>query len=59
MVDPNSPAFNYSERIGRIIGKIIKYLVVSGVIILIGDKLGGSKPSQLVPNPAPKAPPSF
>ena len=33
MVDKNSPAFNDSEKIGLIIGKGIRYIIVSGVII--------------------------
>jgi hypothetical protein len=59
MVDSNSPVFNYSEKIGLIIGKVIRYIVVSEVIIFIGRKLGGSKTSQPVTNPPPTAPPSF
>lgn len=56
MVDSNSPAFNYSEKIGLIIGKGIRYVIVSGVIIFLGGKLGGSKPSQPVTNPTPPPP---
>jgi hypothetical protein len=59
MVDSNSPIFNYSEKIGLIVGKGIRYIVVSGIVLFIGGKLGGSKPSQPVTNPPPPAPPSF
>jgi hypothetical protein len=42
MVDQNSPTFNYSEKIGFIIGKAIRYIVVAGTIAFIGGNLGGS-----------------
>ena len=56
MVNPDSSAFKFSEKIGLIIGKGIRYLLVGGVIVFLGGKLGGSKPSQPAPNP-PAPPP--
>lgn len=58
MVDPNSPAFNFSEKIGLVIGKGIRYIIICGVVVFMGGKLGGSKPSQPVPNPPGPTPPS-
>jgi len=51
MVNPDSPSFKFSEKIGLIIGKGIRYILVGGVVVFLGGKLGGSKPSQAVPNP--------
>jgi hypothetical protein len=45
MVNSNSLVFNYSEKIGFIIGKAIRYVVIGGIIYLIGGKLGGSNPT--------------
>lgn len=56
MVNPDSPTFKISEKIGVIIGKGIRYILVGGVFIFIGGKLGGSKPSQPVPNPPAPSP---
>jgi len=58
MVNPDSPAFKISEKVGLIIGKGIRYLIVGGVIVFLGGKLGGSKPSHPVPNPGPGPSPS-
>ena len=58
MVDQNSLAFNFSEKIGLVIGKGIRYIIIGGVVVFIGGKLGGSKPSQPVPNPPGPTPPS-
>ena len=58
MVDPNSPAFNFSEKIGLVIGKVIRYILIGGVVVFMGGKLGGSKSSQPVPNPPGPTPPS-
>ena len=57
MVDPTSPVFNRSEKIGFIIGKGIRYIIIGGIAIFIRGKLGGSKPYQPVQNPpTPSAP---
>ena len=57
MVDPTSSAFNRSDKIGFIIGKGIRYIIMGGIAVLIGGKLSGSKPSPTVPNPPnPPAP---
>lgn len=48
MVNSNSPAFKFSEKVGLIIGKGLRYIVVGGVIIFLGGKLGGSNSA---PNP--------
>jgi len=50
MVDPNSPAFNYAEKIGFVIVKGIRYIIVCGVVFFIGGKLGGSNSPSPVPN---------
>ena len=51
MVNTNSPAFNFSEKIGLVIGKGIRYIIIGGIVVFMGGKLGGSKPSQPVPTP--------
>jgi len=56
MVNPNSSSFKISEKIGLIIGKGIRYILLGGVIIFLGGKLGGSKPSQPAPNPPAPSP---
>ena len=50
MINSNSLIFRYSEKAGLIFGKVVKYMVVSGIVIFIGGKLGGSQPPV---NPAP------
>ena len=49
MVNPNSTAFKFSEKVGLLIGKGIRYIIVGGVIIFLSGKFGGS-------NPAPNRP---
>jgi hypothetical protein len=44
MVNPNSMTFKFSEKVGLLIGKGIRYVVVGGVIIFLVGKFGGSKP---------------
>jgi len=56
MVNPDSPTFKFSEKIGLIIGKGIRYILVGGVIVFLGGKLGGSKPSPPVSNPPAPSP---
>ena len=48
MVNSDSTVFKLSEKIGVLIGKGIRYLVVGGVIVFLGGKVGGSKST---PNP--------
>ena len=52
MVDPNSPTFKFSEKVGLIIGKGIRYMILGGIIVFLGGKINTSKPS-----PKPSAPP--
>ncbi len=57
MVNKDSPAFKVSERVGLIIGKGIRYILVGGIVFFLGGKLSGSKPSHPTPNPpTPPAP---
>ena len=56
MVNSNSSAFQFSEKIGVIIGKGIRYMVIGGAIIFLGRNFGSSRPSQPAPNPNPPAP---
>jgi hypothetical protein len=58
MVNPDSPAFKLSEKIGFLIGKGIRYMIIGGVVIYLGGKLSGSKQSYPVPNPPAPPPPS-
>jgi hypothetical protein len=44
MVNPYSPAFKFSEKIGLIINKGIRYILVGKVIVFLDGKLVGSKP---------------
>ena len=48
MVNSNSPAFKISEKLGLIIGKGIRYMIVGGLIVFLGNKLSRSNP---IPNP--------
>ena len=56
MVDPNSPAFNLSEKIGLVIGRVIRYIIIGGVVVFMGGKLRGSKPVPNRPGPTPHSP---
>jgi hypothetical protein len=58
MVNPDSPSFKFSEKLGLIIGKGIRYIIVGGIIVFIGGKINGSKPPQSVPNPQTPTPPT-
>lgn len=58
MVNQNSPVYNFSEKIGLVIGKGIRYIIVGGVVAFLGGKLGSSTPSQPVQNPPGPTPPS-
>lgn len=51
MVNPDSPAFKFSEKIGLVIGKMMRYaLIVSGIAILASilknSKLSNNSPSK-------------
>lgn len=48
MVNPNSPTFKLSEKLGLILGKGIRYMFVGGIIVLLSNKLSRSNS---VPNP--------
>jgi hypothetical protein len=54
MVNPESPTFRFSEKVGYIVGKIIKIVVVASVLSFVGGKLTGSRPVQ----PQRQQPPS-
>ena len=59
MVNPNSPAFNFAEKVGFFIGKSVRYIIICGIVFIIGGKLRGSKTPGPVPNqPASPTPPS-
>jgi hypothetical protein len=44
MVNPNSQAFKLFEKVGLLIGKGIRYIIVGGVIIFLARKFGGPNP---------------
>lgn len=48
MVNPNSPTFKLSEKLGLILGKGIRYMFVGGIVVFLGNKLSRSNS---VPNP--------
>ena len=52
MVNLDSPTFKFSEKIGLIMGKGIRYVIVGGIIVFLGGIMKGSKPS----SPAPDTP---
>lgn len=57
MVNSNSPTFKFSEKIGLIFVKGIRYMIMGGVVVFINGRLVGSQPFQPVPNlPPPPAP---
>ncbi|MFT5250284.1 MAG: hypothetical protein ACI93P_002019 [bacterium] len=56
MVDSNSPTYKFSEKIFLVIEKGIRYIVIFGITVFIGGKLGGC--SLFKPLPAPSAPPA-
>lgn len=56
MVNPESLTFKFFEKVGLVIGKILRVTVVGEIAVFLGKKLIGSdgpKPPQSVPNPAP------
>jgi hypothetical protein len=58
MVDSNSPLYHYAEKAGFMIGRVIRYTMLTGVVIFIGGKFAGFKTSYPVRNLPPTAPPS-
>jgi len=52
MVNPDSPAFKLSEKIGFLLGKEIRSLRMGGIVLFIGCRVGDSKP--FPPPPLPK-----
>lgn len=42
MVNPQSTAFKFSEKVGLLIGKGIRFMILGGVIVYLGGKLGRS-----------------
>ena len=44
MVNPDSPAFKLSEKIGFLLGKEIRSLRMGGIVLFIGCRVGDSKP---------------
>lgn len=61
MVNPDSPAFKFSEKIGLFIGKTIRYALIGSGIILLGGLLKNIRPSHshTTPNNPPSTPPSL
>lgn len=59
MVNPDSPAFKFSEKIGLFIGQTIRYALIGSGIILLGGFLKNIKPSHITPNNPPPPPPSL
>ena len=55
MVNPDSPTFQFSEKVGLLIGKVIRYAIVGAAVVFIGGLINGPKPSHKVPNPPPPA----
>ena len=51
MVNPNSPAYKISSKIGFIIGRGIRYLILGGLVLILGGKLSSSKSLKPVSNP--------
>jgi hypothetical protein len=53
MVNSNSSAFKFSEKVGLVIGKGIRYIMLGGIAVFIGGKLGGSTSPKLLPATPP------
>ena len=49
MINSNSPAYKFSEKVG----KGIRYIVIGVIVVFIGGKLGGSTPPLAPPAPPP------
>jgi hypothetical protein len=59
MVNLDSPAFKFSEKIGLFIGLKIRYALIGSGIILLGGLLKNIRPSHTTPNNPPSNPPSL
>jgi hypothetical protein len=59
MVNPDSPAFKFSEKIGVFIGTKIRYALIGSGIILLGGFLKNIRPSPTTPNNPPSTQPSL
>lgn len=53
MVNPDSPAFKFSEKIGFLIGKAMRYALIGTGIVLLGGLLKNISPSHTTPNKPP------
>jgi hypothetical protein len=56
MVNPGSSTFKFFEKIGLLIGKGIRIVVVGGAIIALGGKLKGTSSPTPPPPPPPPSP---
>ena len=56
MVNPDSPAFKFSEKIGLFINTMIRYALIGSRIILLGGLLKNIRPSHTTPNKSPSSP---
>jgi hypothetical protein len=50
MVNSKSATFQFSEKVGVLIGTTFRYILMGGVIVFLGRKLNGCIPTP-VPNP--------
>lgn len=55
MVNPESPAFKISERLGFVIGRVIRYTVIAGGVVVLGRFLKNTT----LPNKPPTPPASY
>ena len=56
MVNPNSFAFQFSEKVGRLFGRGIRFVFFGGLVIVVGGLLGGR--SNKSPSKNPNRPPA-
>ena len=56
MVNPDSPTFKISEKIGLIIGTAIRYALFGSAIVLLGGLIKNINPSYSAPNRPPSNP---
>jgi len=52
MVNPDSPTFKFSEKIGLVVGTMIRYALIGSGIILLSSllKIKNKRPSNTTPN---------
>jgi hypothetical protein len=53
VVNSESSVFKFSERVGLVIGKSLRYILIGGIVVFITGKLGGSKTPPVPPAPLP------